>query len=400
MSTGLQRVTTPRRSVCPGCGAEMRPFFEVLDVPTNSCVLMRTKEEALAYPRGDIVLGFCDDCGFVCNLAFDPKLTEYSGRYEETQGFSPTFRDFHHRLAAGLLERYKIRDKEVIEIGCGKGEFLALLCELGQNRGLGFDPSYDEQRDILDHVPKARVIRDFYSSAYADAQADLVCCKMTLEHIPETGEFAGLARRAMRPDDKSVLYFLVPEAMRIIRECAFEDVYYEHCSYFTAGSLGRLFRTRGFRIHRLATEYAGQYLAIEAGLADDSQQPLLPEERDLDELKRLVASFSHRCAAKITSWQKRLSEAEARGSIVLWGSGSKAVAFLSAADQGATVDRVVDINPHKQGYFMPGFGQPIVAPSALIERPPGTVIVMNPVYRDEISAELRRMNLDPEILTL
>lgn len=401
MSVSLlwRKRAAPTRSACPGCGGLMASFFEIPDVPTNSCVLLETSEEALRYPHGDIVLGLCDGCGFICNLAFDAKLTEYSGRYEETQGFSPTFREFHRGLALALLERYRIQDKEVLEIGCGKGEFLAMLCELGRNRGIGFDPSYDEQRHVLDGAPGARVIRDFYSEAYSHVQADLVCCKMTLEHIPETGEFARLARRAMRPGGESVLYFLVPNAMRIVRECTFEDIYYEHCSYFTAGSLARLFRACGFRIHRLAWEYADQYLAVEAGLAAEPTKPALPEENDLEALRELVASFTARYTAKIESW-RRLLEVRSRGSVVLWGSGSKAVAFLSAADQDATVDRIVDINPYKQGYFMPGSAQAIVSPSSLVEKPPATVIIMNPVYREEIVTELDRIGLRPEVLTL
>ena len=31
-------------------------FYEVRGVPTNSCILLRTREEALSYPRGDIRL--------------------------------------------------------------------------------------------------------------------------------------------------------------------------------------------------------------------------------------------------------------------------------------------------------------------------------------------------------
>ena len=392
------RPETAIRNVCPGCGGQMEPFFEFPNVPVNSCILMETREEALSYPRGDVVLGFCSDCGFICNLAFDQKLAEYSSRYEETQGFSPTFREFHRKLALALLERYDIHDKDVLEIGCGKGEFLALLCELGPNRGVGFDPSYDDERGILDSVTGARVIADFYSEAYADSQADLVCCKMTMEHIPETAEFAKLARRAMRPG--SVLYFLVPEAMRIVRDCAFEDIYYEHCSYFTAGSLARVFRAQGFDVLRLGTEYAGQYLSIEAALADGPTAASLPEEQDLDELRKLVASFNERCTRKIDSWRQRLEEARGRGGVVLWGSGSKAVSFLNAVDAQGAVERVTDINPHKHGHFMPGTAQPIVSPESLAGEPPGTVIIMNPVYRSEIAGQLGNMGLEPELLTL
>ena len=47
-----------------------------------------------------------------------------------------------------LREAYKegLRGKDIIEIGCGKGEFLLLLCEMGNNRGTGFDPGFVSER--------------------------------------------------------------------------------------------------------------------------------------------------------------------------------------------------------------------------------------------------------------
>jgi len=81
------------------------------------------------------------------NMAFDPKLTENSGRYEETQGSSGTFNKFHQHLAERLIKKHNLHNKSVIEIGSGKGEFTTMLSELGSNRGIGFDPGY---RD--DHI--------------------------------------------------------------------------------------------------------------------------------------------------------------------------------------------------------------------------------------------------------
>lgn len=385
---------------CPSCGSRMRPFFEIPWVPVNSCILMKTPEEARSYPRGDIVLGFCEDCGFIRNLAFAPALAEYSGRYEETQGFSPTFRKFHEELATDLVERYGLRNKDVLEIGCGKGEFLALLCTLGPNRGIGFDPGYDEGRGVLDDISAARVVSDFYSPKYSGEQAHLVCCKMTLEHIRNTADFVRLSRQAMRRDGSSILYFQVPESMRILKECAFEDIYYEHCSYFTPGSLARLFRSQGFRILRLRTEYGAQYLGVEAELADGDSQALLPEEETLDIMRSTVADFDARCRAKIDSWRSTLREASANGPVAVWGSGSKAVAFLGAVDTDSLVDCVVDINPYRQGHFMPGSAQPIVAPESLMRNSPATVIIMNAIYETEIRSSLQSMDVAADVLAI
>ena len=87
------------------------------------------------------MLAVCANCGFIFNSAWDPQSTIYSDQYEETQGFSPTFNTFNRAIAEELVNSYDIRGKTVLEIGCGKGEFLSLICKLGGNRGIGYDPS-------------------------------------------------------------------------------------------------------------------------------------------------------------------------------------------------------------------------------------------------------------------
>ena len=166
---------------CQCCNSEeMRVFHEIKSVPTNSCILLPSREAARKYPKGNISLGFCRNCGFISNIAYDPKLTEYSGRYEETQGFSKTFNTFHQELAKLLIERHQLIGKKIIEIGCGKGEFLTLLCEIGNNHGVGFDPAYDSDRNKRKNANRITFIKDFYSEKFSIYRGDFVVCKMTL----------------------------------------------------------------------------------------------------------------------------------------------------------------------------------------------------------------------------
>ncbi len=60
----------------------------------------------------------------------------------------------------------------------------------------------------------------------------------------------------------------------------------------------------------------------------------------------------------------------------------------------------VDINPHKQGTYIAGTGQEIVAPEFLRGYHPHVVIVMNPIYRQEIEQDLRRIGLAAEVITV
>jgi SAM-dependent methyltransferase len=388
-------------SLCPNCGdGVLEGFFESKGVPVNSCILLASPEEARAYPRGDIRLGFCHHCGFVSNQAYDERLTEYSGRYEETQGFSPTFGAFHERLASRLIERYGLRGKTILEIGCGKGEFLALLCTLGGNRGVGFDPGYVEGRLDSDLAGRITVIRDFYSEKYRDYAGDLVCCKMTLEHIHRSGEFVATVRRAIGDRRDTIVFFQVPEATRILRDCAFEDIYYEHCSYFTPESLERLFRRFGFEVLDVATEYDGQYLTIEAR-AGDGGAGHPPRHDGLETLRGYMGSFPARCREKLRRWRATLDGLVQNGQrVVLWGSGSKGVSFLTTLGVADEIGFVVDINPFRQGHYMAGTGHAIVGPAFLTEYKPDTVIVMNSVYRDEIVRDLARMGLSPRVVCL
>jgi len=386
---------------CPCCGTEgVKPFHETRAVPVNSVLMLATKQEALDFPTGDIVLGFCASCGFVYNAAFDPGLLEYSERYDPTQAFSATFNAWHRELAEQVVERFGLQDKRVIEIGCGKGEFLHLLAEIGGVKGVGFDPAYDAERDENAGRDGVEFVVDRYSEKYANVQGDLVCCKMTLEHISDSSDFVGTVRRAVGDEASTQIFFQVPDVLRILEETAFWDIYYEHCSYFSMGSLGRLFRGCGFDVVDLAREYDNQYLMIDARPAGATPTAPLSQEGDLEQLGALVSRFAENFASMKASWQERVADYTRDGSrVVIWGSGSKGVSFLTTLGLEDAIEYVVDINPHRQGFYMAKTGQKIVAPEFLKEYQPGVVIVMNPVYRDEIAAQLAELGLTPEVIT-
>ena len=391
---------TLRLNACPSCGApDMWVFFETRAVPVHSVLLMETSKQALAYPRGDIALGFCRSCGFIANLAFKPEMHEYSSKYEETQGFSSTFNAFHRTLAQRLVDRYGLRGKEIIEIGCGKGEFLTLLCEIGNNRGVGFDPAYVPERNTSQAKDRVKFITDFYSEKYTNHQADFVCCKMTLEHIQNTREFVSMVRRSIGERHDTIVFFQIPDVTRVLRDIGFWDIYYEHCSYFSPGSLGRLFRASGFDVMALGTEYDGQYLMVEARPSRGTPTPPLPEENDLDAIEKDVAFFTEHIGPTLARWRQVLGDIRRQGKkAVIWGGGSKGVAFLTTLKVTEEIPYAVDINPFKHGTFMAGTGQEIVGPEFLRGYKPQVVIVMNPIYCAEIQKELDRMGLNAQLI--
>jgi SAM-dependent methyltransferase len=403
LMSGLNVTDATRQADCPACGShKVTPFYHVENVPTNSCLLFDTEEEARAWPRGRIVLGYCADCGFIHNMAFEQSSTEYSGRYEETQGFSPTFSKFHRDLAMRFLQRHNLQGKRVLEVGCGKGEFLLLLAELENVIGIGVDPSARQDRiETSPFAGRVTLYPEYYGPAHSDIEADAVVCKMTLEHIPDVATFIYKLRNNLSDERAVPVFFQIPEAERILTDCAFEDIYYEHCSYFSEASLARLFRHCGFNVLSVGVEYGGQYLTIEAMAANSAAPEDGAAEQDLTRLSELVASFAERVEQHKQNWRARVQAARQQGQrVVLWGSGSKAVSFLTSLGLEDEIAAAVDINPYRQGHYMPTTAHRIIAPEELLEINPGLVIVMNRMYTQEISDTVRRLGLTSEIVAL
>ncbi len=389
------RKSPSTREHCPSCSSAVGRLFYVLEsVPVHSVVLLKARQAALDYPAAPIELIFCPACGFIFNAQYDPARQDYNTGYESTQSFSATFDNFSRGLAEDLTESYDLRGKSIIEVGCGMGEFLTRICEMGGNRGLGFDPAYQSGR--VQSEADVRFIRDFYSERYLHEQADFIICKMTLEHIGNVTEFVRIFQRNLQNSPETVVFFQVPDVTRVLREVAFWDIYYEHCSYFSAGSLGRLFQHCGFDILRLSRVYDDQYLMIEARLGQGAA-PLL--EDDLAITVADVTNFRQRVAAHLAAWRSYFAAQHAAGRrVVLWGAGSKGVAFLTTLGLYDEIAYCVDINPHKHGSFMAGTGQQIVAPDFLKHYRPHLVLVMNPIYQAEIESSLRDMGLTAEII--
>jgi SAM-dependent methyltransferase len=387
---------------CPSCSSgRIKNFLNLENVPVNSVLNIKTRDQALSFARGDIALGFCEKCGFIYNIAFDPALLEYSAEYESTQSYSSTYSAFARRQAEQLIERHNLRGMDLLEIGCGNGEFLSLLCELGGNRGLGFDPAYKQARVQSSRAIKVKFIKDFYNERYAGHRADFVYCRMTLEHIPNAGEFVAMVRRSIGNHPDVIVFFQVPDVTRILQNCAFEDVYYEHCSYFSPGSLARLFRNCGFEVFNLETDYNGQYVTIDARPANGRSPSILSDEEDLNGLRSLVEAFPEKYQKMLFEWRTRIDNFSASGRrVIVWGSGSKGVTFLTTFGINNEVDYVVDINPYRQGCYMAGTGHRIISPDFLKEYQPDVVIAMNAIYRDEIKKDLNKLGLHPEILAL
>jgi hypothetical protein len=399
----IPELITGQQLDCQACGgSDLQSFYQINDVPAHSCLMLPTREAALAFPRGDIELAFCRECGFIANVRFDVHLNKYSPAYEETQAFSPRFMRFVNDICDDQIAKYGIGPgTSVLEIGCGKGEFLVALCERAGCNGIGLDPGYRPERTHSAAAERIRFIADFYGPKYSHLQADYVTCRHTLEHIGPVRDFMRLVRETIGERRNVNVFFELPDMERVLEQGVFWDVYYEHCTYFTRGSLARVFRETGFEVNELFKAYGGQYLMIEGRPAPGPTAPRLLQEDDLEHTSRLVDNFQSQVDERLQQLAGITDTARKAGkTVAIWGSGSKCVSLISSLRLGEELTAIVDINPHKHGMFLAGSGREIVGPDALQTLRPDVILLMNSIYTEEVRNELNSRGLCPQLVPL
>ena len=389
---------------CPACGSESsRTFYSLARVPTSSNVVFRSREQAMNAPTGSLELRFCETCGFIWNAAFDP-TTQHHGEYEATQGCSPTFNQFARNLAARWIEKHHLRGKALLEIGCLNGEFITQLCAMANTTGVGIDPELNLARVPAEAIGPRRFHRRFLRPSVRTP-----ACRLHL--LPPH------ARARALPSADSSPTFAPPSTIGPQRPSAskcpapnarstsvrFGDIYYEHCSYFTAETLADLFRRNRFEVLDQRTEFDGQYLTIDTRPTTDggrlSHQPPRTTNGGWGQPPCQVAALSERVDqfAKTRVSQDRpmnFRECDRKPRTAKSPFGApapKPLAFSARFGLGVdAVAEVVDINPAKHGTFLAMTGQAGRARAdRLVASKPTLVIGMNPAYRNEIAASRR-----------
>lgn len=378
---------------CPVCASTQNSTIYAIDsLPVHSVKLTHSASDSLAAARARLELLLCSDCGMIWNHEFQPDLMSYDGNYEETQAFSAEFTKFQMELAKSLVKEANLVGKTVIEIGCGKGEYLTQLCAQGVAKGIGFDPSFDASRVAAQ--AELQFFTEFFPPPTALAlptQADAYVSKMTLEHIPAPGDFVSKLRATIG-DKPALVSVQVPAAERIIAELAYWDIYYEHCNYFNQTSLKRLFETNGFATISCCTVFGDQYLSLLARAVDSEQAPQRHQHAPPIQFLSAARDFQSSMNSQLQSWRAVLDVKR----ILIWGAASKAVALLQALPEIQTRVSLVDINPNKHSSFLPATTIEIQSPEAIAGQAFDLILIANPIYRNEICTQLDQLNVSGE----
>lgn len=321
----------------------------------------------------------CDNL-LVENAAFDSARICYDEDYQNNQNVSASFEQ-HTRDVLDILKAMLPRGSVLVEVGCGKGEFLELVQADGYFQITGYDGAYEGNNPAVEKrflEPSDRV------------EADLVVLRHVLEHIQQPHEFLQLLQTVFGDSD---IYIEVPEFDWIREHQAFFDITYEHVNYFTTAALAKLF---------VAPKQAGvlfgeqyQYIVADlAGLDIGGYGGAYGNDANWSTL-----DFGELFPSLLTVIEK-LGAASSNRSIYVWGAATKGVMFCHhlgrlRRELFQRVRAAVDINPMKAGRYMPSSHLPILGVESFCREARGDdlIVIMNPNYKQEIVAELHDRGL-------
>ncbi len=335
-------------------------IYSLSDIPVLQNVVYDTKEEAINCKTGTLNLIQCHDTGLIYNAAFNPTLIEYNQNYQNEQAASHFFQEHLHQVSNIIINL--IGSEKLIEIGCGKGYFLELMQKYKADI-IGFDPAYEGSN------PNVR--KCFFEHDSAN-KGNGIILRHVLEHIQDPVSFLHKIRDSNKNSGK--IYIEVPCFDWICKNKTWFDIYYEHVNYFRLSDFYRIFD----HIIESGHLFGGQYIYVVADINSLKEEITPPCE---------LINFPIDFLGGLHKLDKGSKTS------VVWGGSSKGVIFaLLNSRLSNKIDFAIDINPAKQGKYLPKTGLKVLSPvDALSILSKGDCIY---IVNSNYSAEIKKFSND------
>ena len=379
-------------TVCRSCGArDLVPFLDLGSTPVANALLRAPGDPAPAFP---LEVGFCEACALVQLLHVLAAEDVFGAGYPYFSSYSESL-DVHSRrhVADLMLDRGLGADSFVIEVASNDGYLLRHLLA-SRVRVLGVEPTPGPAAAAS--AAGVPTVQEFLGPETAAAlvaehgPADVVLANNVMAHVPDLRGFVrGLATLL---GAGGVVQVENPGVGALLEHTEFDTVYHEHVCYFSTLAVERLMAMEGLHLNDVEVFPALQGGTLRwtcsrtPGRTPRAEQQLVAERaQGLDRAEPFLA-FGKRVRVVQEDLRALVHQVTADGkTLAAYGAAAKGATLLNTTGlDSSLIEFVADLNPHKQGRWMPGAQIPIVDPSVLLERQPDHVLVLAWNYVDEV----------------
>jgi len=344
------------------------------------------------YPLRALV---CDRCFLVQLKAYETPERIFSD-YAYFSSYSSTWIEHARAFAETAIERFGLdQSSTVVEIASNDGYLLQYFARHGI-RVLGVEPAanvasaarakgIDTVTEFFGRVTAQRLAAEF--------GADLLIGNNVIAHVPDLNDFLAAFAILLKPH--GIISVEFPHILHLIEQTQFDTIYQEHFSYFSFSTVKRAFAAHDLTVfdveeiptHGGSLRVYARHAADETKAASDRVTEMYRREREAGLLELAVySSFEERARkAKRDILRFLIDCKENNKKIVGYGAPAKGNTLLNYCGVGTDfIEYTVDLNPHKQGHFLPGSHIPIKAPDEIRQTKPDLVFILPWNLKDEI----------------
>jgi len=318
---------------CRVCGNKFfkEPLLKYNNLP-RAVQYLPSKKETKKEKGIDLKVYQCSGCGLV---QLNSPAVPYYKEVIRAVGISPEMKKFRKKQFSDFIEKFSLKGKKIIEIGCGQGDYLSVLAGVGV-KAFGIEYSSKNVRECLKKglkVQKGFLEKENYKLKNAPFDAFLIFS--FLEHLPNPNSVL-----------RAIYNNLKEEGMGMVEVPNFDMI-------------------------------------LEKKLFSEFMTDAIVKKR-----KRLDLSDFNKRQKKI---KKEIEKYISRfKKVAIWGAGHQALTIMALINLGKKVKYVIDSAPFKQGKFTPVTHIPIVSPETLNLDPVDAVIVIAGSYSDEVTRIIRQ----------
>jgi len=306
----------------------------------------------------------CAKCGLVQHN-LDP--VSYYKDVIRAVAFSPEMGRFRLEQLGSWISRNNLQNKKILEVGCGKGEYIDLLQKSKASQVIGLEFSENS-------ITCAKNAGFIVQQGYLDAsfkvppqfQFDAFSIFSFLEHWPKPNEGLSILHSLLSEGASGLVE--VPNFELILSKGLYSEFTTDHIFYFDKKSFTFLLEKNGFEVVSMESIWYDYILSAE-----------VKKKSSLD-----VSNFL-KIQNSVKSQLNDFIDRFEPNQVAIWGAGHQALAVIAMAGIAPQIKYVIDSAPFKQGKFTPATHLPIISPDILLKDSPKSVVIMAAGYSDEIA---------------
>lgn len=347
---------------CISCKGSLHELMKIENMPASAQDIP-TKEELDKDSGIEVSLCVCEDCGLV-QLKND--AVYYYRDVIRAGGYSTTMEALRKSQYKHFIEFASLEGKKIIEVGCGRGEFLGMLLDFPVE-GYGTE----HKKDLVEIAKKAglRVDEDFPESEdhiFKNGPFDAFMSFNFLEHQPQPRTYLKAIYNNLCGEGYGLI--TVPSFEYIMEQNSFYEIIPDHIAYYSFESLTHLLNICGFEV-------------LEKDMVNRDTISMIVKKRKLPDIGGII-SKKNDIATEVVETVKKYAKA---GKIAIWGASHQGFTLCATTGIADYVDCIIDSAPFKQGKYAPASHIPIISPDEARKRKLEAIIIVAPGYTNEIA---------------